>query len=267
MSTYRFACTLVLGSLFGMTLFASGCSMNGEDVQSGGQELTGTASFAASLARDPSFAGNSVKVCGKRRKPADAKYPCQDGWGKEPLCECLTFDGYPADGDSTAPKALKDLCPSKDLAPNTYDTSEVPWDFTLTVFNDAKCGYAGGTAMTTGEDKYDKFNFVCYEQDDLKKREHPNAAHGEILKPGKNVNDIVCITRNASKEFNFDVCVDESAYGDGSKLNCGCEFNPYSYKCECKDQPGVTDPDPSTPPYGFKFDNYCNLVSSTPVPR
>ncbi len=263
MNSYRLACTLVLGSIFGTTLFASGCSMNDEDVRSERQELKGTASFAATLARDPNFIGNSVKVCGKRRKPADGKYPCNDGW-KEPACECLTFDGYgyASDGDSTEPKGLKDLCPSKNLAPNSYDTSEVPWDFTYTVFNDAYCGYAGGTAMTTGEDAYDKFNFVCYERDDLKKREFPNQAYGEILEPGKNVNDIVCITRNAKKEFNFDVCVDESAYGDGSKLNCGCELNPYSYKCECNSQPGVTDPDPSTPPYGFYFDNYCNLVTA-----
>jgi hypothetical protein len=82
-----------------------------------------------------------------------------------------------------ATASVQDLCPSD-------DTPEGTWSFTYVIFADSAC-----TAPLA--------NLGCIPQMD------------EWLHPGHNANDVVCITRNADKSFDF--CVMDPVTGAGSE--------------------------------------------------
>lgn len=98
-----------------------------------------------------------------------------------------------------ATAAIKDLCPSD-------DTPEGTWAFTYVVFADAAC-----TVPLA--------NFGCI------------PTMQEWLHPGRNHNDVVCITRNAEKDF--DLCVLDPVTGAGSEACPPCIPNPGADSLAC----------------------------------
>lgn len=233
MKTYRVGFTLLIGSIAGVATFGTGCSLvedGGEPKIAVGDERLGSVSMQ--LVENPDFKGNSVVVCGKRAEKSDGKYPCIDEF-----CRCLDF------GSDGKTEKIADLCPSANLGPNGLDTGMpgAGWDFSYVIYNGECKNYkeAKGLPLTdpNPKDAYEKndHNFVCFDKETPFK--YPNQTIGEWLKPGKNHNDIFCVTKNASKDFNFDVCVDES-YDSKVRLDCGCWLDtdpncPPAEKCKC----------------------------------
>lgn len=87
-----------------------------------------------------------------------------------------------------ATAAIRDLCPSD-------DTPEGTWSFTYVIYADAAC------TQTLA-------NLGCV------------PTMQEWLHPGANDNDVVCITRNAEKSFDF--CVMDPVTGAGSEACPPC---------------------------------------------
>jgi hypothetical protein len=147
------------------------------------------ASFKVSLNSQDlfgNFAGNSVWICGTRDGDADSKYPCDNSF-----CRCFDFN---ADGTLTA--EVENLCPSKNVPEGT-------WDFTYTIYSEPGCSETVDNEILN--DGY--HNFVCYDSGDFENFSHENMTADEYLAPGCNENEITCLTRNAKKIFDFDVCV------------------------------------------------------------
>ena len=249
---------MLLGALASVGLAIAGCSTNAaEDVAARDEGTLGHLEFQ--LVKDPSFTGNSVFVCGKRKEAADGKYPCTNNF-----CTCLDFDSY------GATDKVENLCPSADVGAAGYDAPPAGslWDFSYVVYN-GRCGqdktkppYAPAVPMTdpdpTDTSYKNDANFVCY--DKRTPFRYPNLSLAEELKPGKNHNDILCVTKNASKDFNFDVCVDEGTYDKPVRLDCGCTTNPdplcrIEEKCLCGENGKAI-------PQGFIADPYdsCHIV-------
>lgn len=266
MNSFRLGGTLVLSALAGVAIVATGCS--GRVAFEEEEESIGTSSLSLKI-DDPNFAGNSVYVCGQRKTPSDGKYPCFDGWDKwgkaDPVCDCFEFAGGKNDGDYTVPSKFKDLCPSANIEPHPEVPGPSPWSFWWVVYNGPGCGktkvkgsYATPITDPNPKDAYveNEHNFVCFDREDLAYKQHPNQTKDEILEPGKNTNHIVCITKNASKDFDFDVCVEDSYSGT---LDCGCTptYGKKYPTCECPGQPGIANA--SGPPPGFEFTYDCRL--------
>lgn len=204
--------------LFAMALagvLAVGCATDE------GDEVVAAVDFA--LMPNPNFSGNSVEICGTRVDnqgrylPADSKYPCLN------QVDCTCF-GFNESGEVT--KLFEpwktaywgDLCPSDDVP-------KAKWEFTYKIFTDNKC--KGDVINACGNDN----NMVCYDADDMFLRHHPNRSM-EWLEVGDNHNKLICLTRNAGKDWEFDVCIDmtpqdglNAAEGFGYALyDCGCEL-------------------------------------------
>lgn len=214
---------------------ATGCGDDSKGSGSGSE----FSSTEFQLSVDPDFHGNSVFLCGHREKEADSKYPCDnkleiDDAYPDDGCGCFNFDEngklieYDRYTYAVRPVEFENLCPSNNV-------EEAKWLFEFTIFSDKNCY---GDPLNGYEDN----NFACFASDDISKQDYPNAAL-EWLEPGKNKNEVICITKNAEKEFDFDVCVDESDkhsydsnYSDKLVLDCGCQevYDSYNNKtCEC----------------------------------
>lgn len=233
-----------------MAVSACGGSDGGSSDDSSSSSEFATAEFSLQLS--PDFTGNSVKLKGERKKDADKKYPCKN---KVPEA-CYAFDAYGGlvewDDHTKSYKEVKfdDLCPS-DNAP------EADWKWEFTLFTDDKCGRDGGEALNGAYDR----NFTCFDSKDLFDQNHPNQSIDE-LKRGKNKNEIVCVTKNASKTFDFDVCVDETddyshyaQYGGEKIFDCGCKWDEYQQKCDCAQGLDKLPDECDADPY-----DYCNIV-------
>jgi hypothetical protein len=255
MNTYRVGCRLLFGALAGVGILIAGCSTTAANEDVTTKEADGNVgSLGFQLVKDPNFKGNSVFVCGDRKEDADGKYPCLSHF-----CRCLDFDEY-----TGMTGKVEDLCPSSDVGKGG-DGGDVPpgganWDFTYVVYNDKcdpkypnKAPAAPAIALTDptpgseGEDK-NLHNFVCY--DKRHPQRFPNRSVNEELVKGKNHNEILCVTKNASKDWNFDVCVDESydGYPQQVRLDCGCKLVntdstcPWKDACQCYEN-GLSIPD------------------------
>lgn len=238
----------------GGLLAVSGCG--GGD--GGGGEKSETAIAEFSLQASPDFHGNSVKLSGKRLHDADKKYPCAN----EVPEACYAFDqsGKLVEWNSRTNKYEKvkfdDLCPSA-------NAPESDWQFDFVIFTDDKCGRNGGESING---PYDENNFTCYDSKDLFDQQYPNQSIEE-LKRGKNENEIICVTKNAAKTFDFDVCTDEthkyeydSSYDDKKVFDCGCEFDNYAQKCVCDQGIDHLPSNCETDPW-----DYCNIVCEPPT--
>lgn len=168
------------------------------------------------------FEGNSILVCGHRDTPADGKYPCVSTlptatessasrrW--QPGCSCFDADanGKLVDGATGQPPLFDNLCASDDLP-------SASWTFTYAIFASEGCS---GEQLNDGTR-----NFTCYDSRDFVAKVHPNASVG-ALNAGKNLNEIVCVTKNASKTWQFASCADTSTADDTaggrSRYDCGC---------------------------------------------
>ena len=198
------------------------------------------------------FSGNSVEICGWRGSPsapvvADGKYACSN----TAPCQCFQFnaDGTLASANG-GPARFDDLCPSADVP-------SADWQFDYHIFSDLGCL---GEELTA-----DGANFVCYDLNDLAKREHPNQSV-EALLPGSNSNVMVCYTKNASKFFNFDSCMDESSDTEIQagvlRLNCGCTPTGQGVSCRCPDGVGIKA---GLLPYGCMMaPPSCQVVCASP---
>ncbi|WP_373048655.1 hypothetical protein [Vulgatibacter sp.] len=229
-----FVASLVAGSL----AFA-GCG-GGEGDSGSGPEDVASAEFAI-VADGPNFTGNFVKIGGKRKEYADGKYACLSKLEED----CYKFDKDGGLVDSWGKKIkFDDLCPSANVP-------AAKWEFWYTIHTDSYC------RSEPINDAYNKNNLVCYDSKDVAKQD-PYLANKSVewLEKGKNKNKIVCLTKNAEKTFEFDVCEDVTPYGypgyesDGNGgyygdlvIDCGCYDSGYytagdsTYKptCECPD--------------------------------
>lgn len=167
------------------------------------------------------FAGDSILVCGERDIPADGRYPCassisvhqaSSGSGERSTCSCFDVDedGNLLDRGTGRAAVIDNLCPSDDPPASN-------WTFTYSVFSSTACS---GTQLNDG-----MRNLACYDTGDLVSKKHPNGSV-EPLRAGRNVSEIVCVTKNASKEWHFASCADTSTTDDitsgRARYDCGC---------------------------------------------
>ena len=232
-----------------VALLAAGCESKEADEQIG--------SMKVHLVTPPNFGGNSVVICGDRSADADLKYPCANSFS----CTCYDFE---PDGQLNV--EIPDLCPSKDLPVGE-------WTFSYTLYT-GHC-YQG---RPTGDvinplfplgDLSNPNNFACYDFGNRGAIRVPNRSI-ERLEPGCNENEIICVTENATKTFDFDVCVQvtppcDEVPVDGPTvmcpqpptpapslvLDCGCTFNQF-HGCLCPD--GVLGSSPGILP---QLPDYC----------
>lgn len=195
----------------------------------------------------PNFDGNSVKICGERKKPADKKYGCisdlgdLDPWDFKMVDGCPCFDFKP-DGTLKDGK-VKGLCPS-DNVPSGPDGV---WTFDYQIFSQEGCT---GDVLNTDDDAH---NLVCYDEKDIPALDYPNQSVEE-LKRGRNENRVICITKEASKTWDFDVCADVTEDYPGAPLRLDCDCKYVSGACACEQFDGP-------PPYcQFAADNSCEIV-------
>lgn len=265
----------VVTAVGALMLGACGGSGSGDDQS----QSDGVTAVEFALTSGPDFKGNSVYICADRSRPSDSKYPCDNH-----SCQCFNFD---TDGRlmncDKGPARFENLCP-------TADYPVANWKFEYTVYGGPDCK---GTPITSPRDPW-TYNFTCHDAADLNERRFPNSWVEPLVK-GENRNDIVCITTNASKAFDFDVCVDitptESVIPSDNfappggnhgllVLDCGCRparpdvlfetdiaiqtADEFSKVCVCKQ--GI---DYETLPRGCHFSyRGCNIVcDSTPPPK
>ena len=201
-----------------------------------------------------SFTGNSVRICGERLVPAARDFRCENSLSSPDAgttgCPCFNFaaDGSLVDPVTGAPVVINNLCPSVDV-PND------PWTFTYEVFSGAGCT---GTQLNDGT-----HNFTCFDSRDLLAQANPNSSV-EFLSPGLNQNHILCLTTNASKDFNFASCVLATTPADVSagleRFQCGC--TPVGNgTCDC----GPNGVGPADLQAGCAFDpTTCDILCATP---
>lgn len=190
----------VLASVAAIT---SACS---DDTARSARREDATSSIAFALSGGD-FTGNSVRICGSRTQ-ADGKYRCNsqlsaqsDGGGDG--CGCFEFDSTGAVLDPNG--ILAGLCPSVDVP-----TSD--WTFSYEIWSATGCT---GTQLNDGT-----HDLVCYDSKDFASQANPNQSI-EPLAIGANANQILCVTANAKKSFQFESCaiVDVDA---GAGYDCGC---------------------------------------------
>jgi alpha-tubulin suppressor-like RCC1 family protein len=198
------------------------------------------------------FSGNSVRICGSR-PAADLKYGCaNDLLDDNAECPCFDFnaDGTLIVAGGAGAPAVSGLCPSIDLPP-------ADWTFSYEIYSAPGCQ---GTQLNDGD-----HNFTCFDSHDLGTQAHPNQSV-EPLVPGVNVNHVLCLTTDATKDWNFDTCSiistpTDAAVGE-TRLDCGCTL--VAAACDCG--PGGVTPgdleslcsfDPAT----------CDIVCQAPAPQ
>ncbi len=227
----------------------AGCG--GNDSFTPGPTPGETALVEFALVSSNHLANHSVDICGKRDVAADPIYPCENG----PICQCSTFD---ANGNLPDTAYFDELCP-------TTNHPMSPWTFTYTIWSGVDCT---GTILA-GPGPDDLHNLVCYDASDVYTQNNPNQSKEPILE-GENSNEILCLTRDAGKEWAFDVCLDVTEYdlqGDSVpantlRLDCGCWLGPTQ---RCEDPPPPTcecDFDLETLPAGCEVDpeEDCDII-------
>lgn len=188
---------------YGLFMGLSGALALGACGEKGSQvEVGGVAAVDFALVMEPNFNNNSVKICADRGKDADGKYPCRSH-----KCECFNFDanGLPVDKWGKTAR-FDDLCPSIDYPSKGADGD---WTFTYKVYAEKECPEPPlypDMFVITSPSAPDVHNFACYDENNLAAKKDPNKSV-ERLEPGENCNELVCLTKNASKFWEFDVCV------------------------------------------------------------
>jgi hypothetical protein len=204
------------------------------------------------------FNGNSVFIVAHRNNPADSKYPCvNDASG------CFNFGPVPDHASNvptpvpgTSAEDFFHLCPSTDvnesLPDGGEDTSPTTWTFTYHVWNQLNCE---GVELTAPGDANPN-NFTCYVASDIVTQANPNQTANEFLKPGVVTNEILCVSQNTQKRFDFNACeVLPSTFPTTRTLDCGCGPNEAG-ACAC----GF---DTSVLPQGCIIDpSTCNIACS-----
>ena len=171
-------------------------------------ELTASVVFSGS--GGASFTQSSLRVCGRRAEAASEGYRCSSSMADG--CACLRFDdkGHAIDPKTGHEAVVTGLCPS-DSAP------AADWRFEYAMFPSTDCT---GTPLNDGS-----HDFTCYDAHAFAKKENPNASV-EPLHKGRNVNNVVCVTHNASKAWQFASCAELTTADDvASRLtryDCGC---------------------------------------------
>ncbi len=205
-----------------------------------------TASVGMAITVPPDFSGVSVFIQGTRTPPANGShiYGCLSS-----ASDCFTLDpnGF-ATSTTTGAPGFGGLCPSD-------DDPVGDWTFTYAFYDDASCGGNGGTQLNDGQ-----HNFVCYAASDIGTRAYPNETYEEVISEGQNENNVLCLTEDAIKTFNFTVCdvLDGDPDAPGPiMLDCGC--TPCSIpgmQCLC---PGYYGAQPALPT-GCSFDSACDIA-------
>lgn len=127
----------------------------------------------------------SVSLRGARRSPADAKYPCRTSFE-------VCLDLAPTSADEAA---VRGLCPSTNLAPDSADPTPSPWDFEFAVFETEGCSGSASTASTGGAEA----GLVCYAASSFGVPGTENRVVGELLVPGANSTQVICITKRVEE--------------------------------------------------------------------
>ncbi|MDI1448657.1 hypothetical protein [Polyangium sp. 6x1] len=227
--------------VFGGLVTMSGCNHEGgEGSPSGDEGNTANVNLAFT---GGVFDGNSVRIVATRDGIADSKYPCVSY-----AVGCFNFlpgsNGVPTPYDAGA-ELFEDLCPTEDVN-QAGDYGSGLWTFTYEIFNDLNCS---GEEITGA-------NFSCFSPDDIASQTYENQTYQEELEPGLNVNTLLCLSQNAEKVFDFNVCtIEEPPAGYSVALDCNCQPDAYYSSCMC-------DFDVSGIPAGCVIDpaQDCNIV-------
>jgi hypothetical protein len=187
------------------------------------------------------FSGNSVRICGSR-PPADLKYGCASDLLDENVeCPCFDFnaDGTLVGAGGVGAPAVSGLCPS-------INVPQADWTFSYAIYSAPGCM---GTQINDGG-----HNFTCFDSHDVGLQAHPNQSV-EPLAPGANVNHVLCLTTDATKDWSFDTCSvistpAEVAAGQ-TRLDCGCA--PVAGACDCGPG-GITSGD---------LDSFCSFDTTS----
>lgn len=203
-------------------LSGAGCGTAMEPVDDPTGFSDSSTNFALSL--PPELGAGSVRICGQRDLQAHEIYPCRSDIRKNPAveeCPCfdLDADGVPTDGGE--PLVFSGLCPSDNVP-------ESLWTFGYEIWSDQGCG---GQLLNSPTNEN---NFRCYDIQDLASAEYANQSV-EWLSAGYNHNQIICLTRNAQKDWNFQFCEDRTEWVEcgpnTTVLDCGCV--PSGSACDC----------------------------------
>lgn len=214
----------------------------GEEVKGNGWPPVGNdlAYLTFGISTSPGLAGKSLYICGERDEYADSKYACLNE-----ACKCFDVlaDGSLVDHDTHKPGHFGNLCPSR-------NHPAADWTFTYGIHAEQGCT---GKLLNPEDEPW---NFACYDVGDVVTRANRNRSV-ETLDTGLNENNIICITRQSKKDFDFDLCDLEkpkpSDPEESTRFDCGC--NPGKYD-EC-----VCDQNLSGLPENCTFDQkYCDIV-------
>lgn len=173
----------------------------------------------------PELGAGSVRICGERDTHAHMMYPCRNDvrYDTDDACPCFDLDqnGVPTtDGGALV---FSGLCPSDNIP-------ESPWTFSYQIWSGSSCG---GTLLNDPENSN---NFRCFDIQDLAAMEYMNQSV-EWLEIGYNHNQIICLSKNSTKDWDFQFCEDKTGWVEcgphTTVLDCGCE--PVDSQCGCPD--------------------------------
>lgn len=215
-----------LGVVLGTALFVLGGCGGSPSGDPEGEPDPNSASTDFSLTVPPGLGAGSVRICGERESESHGVYPCRNDIRESPDDHCPCFDldsqGIPrtARGDSLQ---FSGLCPSDNVP-------EGPWIFGYELWTESGC--AG--EMLNAPDNPN--NFRCFDIEDLVAGEHVNQSV-EWLSTGSNHNQILCLSRNSTKDWEFQFCEDRTELVEcgphTTVLGCGCEL--VEGQCVCRD--------------------------------
>lgn len=236
---------LTVGAVAGMATIAALSACHTATSVDGTSTDETMAHAALALSVPPDYSGVTVLIQGIRTPAANGLYGCRSAVTG---CFSLDADGYATSLPDGAP-GFDELCPTRDVPVGD-------WTFSYTIYSGPDCT---GTVLNDGT-----HNLVCYDINDIAARLHPNQTFQEPLGPGENENRILCLTVDAEKTFNLNVCevLDGDPNGHGPiVLDCGCApCAPDDVQCQpqclCPGNYGALP----VLPADCQFDESCSIV-------
>jgi hypothetical protein len=235
-----------------LAIFSMAACASQADKQPGtaGDPQVSAVQFAQTAA---DFDSDSVRITGTRSGTANATHCVNSATG------CFNFlpgNPIPEPVAGSGAEDFDRLCPTS--ATNSPPGGTGEWTFTYAIFAEPNCT---GDQVNSPETD----TLVCFAENDLATKSHPNQTVNEVLPAGIVVNTILCLAQNTEKKFDFNICtqlnIPELPAGN-TAYNCGCERpgTPGTQACTC---PWFAEQGVTTPPEGCHFDEDCNLICTT----
>jgi hypothetical protein len=195
------------------------------------------------------FDSDSVRIVGTRSGTANATHCVNQATG------CFNFEPgnpIPVPVAGSGAEDFDRLCPTS--AANSPPGGTGEWTFTYQIFAEPNCT---GDIINSPETD----TLVCFAENDLATKSHPNQTVNETIPAGVFVNTILCLAQNTEKKFDFNICTQiPNAADAGSNVttyNCACTNSGDGGACSC---PWFQEQGIDHAPEGCTFDANCNLV-------